>query len=130
MLHCPTTLLYAFITPGNHIWLMLVVRMTQHLLGAGLNLAWANMPFINMPPEDQTNYQVFYSIVTNVCAMIGLVISTSFISMTRNWTLTLFGRTFESVPLLLFAQGVGQLLIGSIFYFKRHKLAPAEDDKR
>ncbi len=126
MLHFPTMLLYCFITKGNYIWLMLTVRLTQHVIGVGINLAYANLPFINLPQADQSNYLVFYTLLVNLSGFIGLTASTWFISLTEGHALSLFGLTFANVPILILAQGVGQLLIGFLVYRRRRALAPTE----
>lgn len=124
MMHVPTMVLYAFITPGNYFWLMLTVRLAQHVLGVGLNLAYANLPFLNLPKEDQSNYLVFYTLVTNLCAFVGSVFSTWFISLMEGVTLNLGFHVFEHVPLLILMQGTGYLIIGWVVYKKRKVIAP------
>ena len=126
MMHVPTMVLYAFITPGNYFWLMLTVRLAQHVLGVGLNLAYANLPFLNLPKEDQSNYLVFYTLVTNLCAFVGSVFSTWFISLMEGVTLNLGFHVFEHVPLLILMQGTGYLIIGWVVYKKRKVIAPQD----
>ncbi len=126
ILHFPTMVLYAFITPGNYFWLMMTVRLTQHVIGVGINLAYANLPFLNLPKEDQSNYLVFHSLVVNLCAFIGSVFSTWFISLMEGVTINLGFHTFEHVPILILMQGTGYLIIGLIVYKKRKRIAPQD----
>ena len=127
MLHFPTMLLYCFITPGNYVWLMLAVRLTQHVIGVGINLAYANLPFINLPKEDQSNYLVFYTLLVNFSGFVGLTVSTWFISLTEGCAFSLFGLSLDNVPILILMQGIGQLLVGFFVYRRRHALAPQEE---
>ncbi len=126
MMHCPTMVLYAFITPGNYTWLMTTVRISQHIMGVGLNLAYANLPFLNLPKEDQSNYLVFHTLVTNLCAFVGSVFSTWFISLMEGLSLNVGFHTFAHVPLLILLQGTGYLIIGFVVYKTRKRIAPKD----
>lgn len=112
MLTAPTNMLYAFVTAGTYLWLMPVVRILQHILGVGLNLAYANLPYIHLPREDQTNYMSFHILTVNIGAFLGMMLGTWFVGITQGWQLTILGTGLSGVQILLFAQGVGQWAIG------------------
>ncbi|MBR7136570.1 MAG: hypothetical protein IKC99_00790, partial [Clostridia bacterium] len=94
--------------------------------GVGLNLAYANLPFLNLPKEDQSNYLVFHTLVTNLCAFVGSVFSTGFISLMEGLSLNVGFHTFEHVPLLILLQGTGYLIIGFVVYKTRKRIAPKD----
>jgi hypothetical protein len=128
LFHVPTTLVYAFTTKANFVWIMLAVRLTQHFIGVGINLAWANMPYLNLPKEDQSNYIVFYSLVSNFSAFISVSLSTWLISITQGMKFSIFGVPFINVQMLVLLQALGQLLIGLWVLWKQKSLTPEDEE--
>jgi hypothetical protein len=124
MLHMPTTLLFSFTNASNFIWILLIVRLTQHFLGVGINLAYANMPYINMPCEDRTNYIVFFTLITNLSAFCGMMLSTYFIAKTESVSFVFIVFPFTSVQVLMVLQAIGQLLTGFYVIKNLKKLSP------
>ncbi len=128
LLHVPTTLVYAFTTRDNYVWIMLAVRLTQHFIGVGINLAWANLPYLNLPKEDQTNYIVFYTLTANFSAFAGSSLATWMISKTQSLRFTLLGVPFINVQVLVLIQALGQLLVGLWVLLKQKSLTPVDEE--
>ncbi len=121
----PLMMLYSTVSKSNYVWVMLVVRLSQHLIGVGMNLAYANFPFLNLPKEDQSNYLVFYTLLINLAGFLGLTFSTWFISATETLSFTILGISYTNVQLLVAVQGFGQLIIALYIYFNKDKIAPS-----
>ncbi len=124
LIHAPSMILYSFLYPGNYLWLMPLVRLSQHAIGVGLNLSYANLPFLNLPETDQTNYLVFYTLFVNLSGFAGLTLATWFISRTPNLSFSILGVPFGNVQVLIAAQGFCQLLIALLVFKFRKGMEP------
>jgi len=111
ILHLPTNLLYSCVTSANYIWLMPLVRLTQHFFGVGFNVAYANILYINLPEEDQTNYISFYTLITNIAGFLGSMAATTFIARFPDLVVTIFGLRFTNVQMLLWMDCLGDILL-------------------
>lgn len=123
----PTMILYSFITSGNYLWVLPTVRITQHFFGTFYNLANSNLIYANLPPEDQTNYLSFHSIITNAASFLGMMAGTGFVAALGDRTLMLFGFSFDSVQMLLWAEGIGYILL-PLFVFLNLKVLTANNN--
>lgn len=94
-LHLPTNILYSCVTAANFTWLMPIVRLTQHFLGVGMNVAYCNMVYINLPEEDQTNYISFHTLTTNIAAFLGMMAGTTFVARFPDLVLHIGGLAFK-----------------------------------
>ncbi|MBR0143980.1 MAG: hypothetical protein IJM21_07375 [Clostridia bacterium] len=107
----PTWLMYSCVTASNYLWLYAAVRLIQHLFGTFYNLANANLVYTNLPPKDQTNYLSFHTIAVNAATFLGMMAGTGFVAWCGDRTVELFGLTFTSVQMLLWAQSAGYVLL-------------------
>ena len=112
ILLCPTSLMYSCVTASNFIWLLPTLRLIQHFIGVGCNVAYANMAFINLPEEDQTNYIAFHTLVVNIASFLGMMLGTSFVAAFPDILVTLFGLKFTNVQLLFWLEALGELSVG------------------
>lgn len=120
----PTYVLYAFVNHSNYIWLMLIVRLTQHLLSVPITISYANFPYINLPAADRTNYMVFQSLSINVAALLAMVCGTGFVKLMGDASLDVLGMSFNSVQLLLLFTGILLALLSVFVLVNRQKLEP------
>lgn len=111
MLHIPTNLMYSCVTAANYTWLMPTVRLTQHLFGVLMNVAYANMLYINLPDADQTNYVSFHTLVVNIASFLGMMAGTGFVAAYPDIVVRVFGLAFTNVQMLLWVEALGQLLV-------------------
>ena len=111
LLHIPTNIAYSCVTASNYMWLMPAVRLTQHFFGVGLNVAYANMVYINLPEKDQTNYIAFHTLVVNIAGFLGMMAGTTFIAIFPDLVITLFGLQFTNVQMLLWVEAFGDLAV-------------------
>ncbi len=104
MLHAPTMLLLAFVLPENYIWLYPISIFIQAFAGVGLNLSWANMPYINTPREDQTYYLSFHSVIGSLGTFLGSTAGAFFVKVFDSMDISILGRHFDTAPMMLFVQ--------------------------
>lgn len=110
-LHVPTHIAHSFVTHENYFWLLTAVRLSQHLLGVGLNFSVSNLMYINMPEEDRTNYISFYVLTGNLFAFLGLTTGTSVVAAMGDISLNIFGASLTSVPVTLLMQALMCILL-------------------
>jgi len=117
----PTTIMYACVTAGNYLWLLPTLRLIQHYLGVGHNIAYANLPYINLPNTDQTNYVTFQTLTSNMAVFLGMMTGTWFVAAFPDIVITMFGMEFVNIQLLQLVTAFGQALVpGMILVFLRH----------
>ena len=56
------------------------------MLATGINLSFTNIPYINIPKQDQTLYIGFYSTMSNLGALLGVTFGRQFVTMTESLT--------------------------------------------
>ena len=123
----PTYILYAFVNHENYIWLMLIVRLSQHLLSVPITIAYSNFPYINLPATDRTNYMAFQSLCLNISALIGMVCGTGFVKIVGDNKINLFGLSFSNVQVLMLATGIMMALLAIFVTVFIKKLEPDEN---
>ena len=128
ILFAPTYFTWGFVTASNYLWLMTIVRLSQHCLGMLQTFAANNLIYVNMPEADQTNYISFHTIMGNLCVFVGMMIGTTLVATMGSNTWVLFGHQISSVPTLLMIQGVGWGILGIFILFIRKHVEP--DDVR
>ena len=127
-MNVPTVLAAAFISEGNSIWLYPAVRLCQHALGVGLNLTWANFPYINTPREDQTYYMSFYFLLANLIAFFGQFTGTLFVKWMDGRMVQLFGTPMTAVQLLVLVQSVLNLICAVLILRFLPQLTPEPEE--
>ena len=131
----PTTIAYACVNAAN-VWVLLpIVRLIQHWMGATANVAAQNIPFINAPRENQSNYISFYTITSNLGAFLGVSIGTAFIKVHPNLGWNVFGFQFCNVQVLLLIWSAFQIVVPTVtmLLLKKYQLEykmPPEDCQR
>jgi hypothetical protein len=111
ILHAPTTFLYAFVNSANFIPVMLTVRLTQHVIGVGVNVTGSNIIYVNMPEENRTEFMSFYFIVSNLSSFLGMALGTLWIRLVKDWSFTLFSVNITGPQQLLLIQSVLQFAV-------------------
>lgn len=124
LLNVPTYIAYACVDAGNFMWLMTLVRLTQHALGLSLTFSVNNLIYINLPEADRTNYISFYTIVGNLSVFLGMMSGTWVVAGMGGNTWSFFGHPMGSVPTLLLAQGLLFVLLALFVFLIRSKVEP------
>jgi len=79
-------ILWIFIRPET-TFLYVILRLCQHALGVGLVMGTSNLVYMNMPPEDQTTYMSFHTIMANAVAFAGCSLGTLVVGLTGDRTI-------------------------------------------
>ena len=127
VLHIPTTLLYSCVTSANYLWILPVVRLTQHFIGVGRNVAYANMLYINLPKKDQTNYVSFHTLILNISAFLGSSLGTGFVAALGDYRLRVSDLDFCNVQILMWFEALGQFITPLLVVLLLKKLTPPEE---
>ena len=127
MMHFPTTILYSCVTSANYFWALPLLRLTQHFFGVGMNMAYANMVYINLPKSDQTNYVAFHTLVVNISSFLGMMAGTGFVAAFPDIVVNLFGLDFTNVQMLLWVQALGELVVPLTILKLLPRITPNED---
>jgi len=125
--HFPTTLMYSCVTAQNYLWLLFALRMIQHFLGVGMNTAYSNMAYINLPKTDQTNYVSFHLMTTNIAAFLGMMCGTTFVGAFPDIRLLVGSMGFGNVQMLMWVQAFGQIAVPLLLLWMLPKIQPDTD---
>lgn len=119
---------YAFVNHSNYLWLMTLVRFTQHFFSMAWSFGTNHIYYETMPPRDQTAHTSFYTLSQHLMVFLGMSIGTWVISAMGDSTVTVFGQILTSVPVLQLAKAILLLLLaGFIFLLRRRLDTPRED---
>lgn len=124
LLQAPTYLIYGFVNAGNYLWLMTIVRLSQHCLGMGLTYSVNNLIYINLPETDKTNYLSFYTIVGNATTFLGMMTGTTVVAAMGDSVFNIFGYGMSSVPMMLVSTGVLFIGMSALIMLLRKKVEP------
>lgn len=105
----------AFVTRDTMI-LYPVFAVLSFLVAPGINLALSNIPYINIPEGNQTNYIGFYSTMNYLAALIGVTIGKEFIKYTEGFELRLFGIAMQNKQYILLLTAVIMLASVVVIY--------------
>jgi len=84
-------ILLAFVTETTVLFMYPIAVLCAFMLAPGINLAFANIPYVNIPVKNQTLFIGFYSSLANFGAFVGISIGNGFISVTHGRTINLMG---------------------------------------
>ena len=119
---------YAFVNHSNYLWLMTLVRFTQHFFSMAWSFGTNHIYYETMPPRDQTAHTSFYTLSQHLMVFLGMSIGTWVISAMGDSTVTVFGQILTSVPVLQLAKAILLLLLAGFIFLLRKRLdTPRED---
>lgn len=107
----PTNIIYAFVSHNNFIWLMTIVRLTQHWFGMGTILSTNNLIYVNLPETDRDSYIACYNLFANITGLLCAATSTSILAAMGTNTFQFLGFSLGRVPILLLFQSVLQVVV-------------------
>ena len=125
LIHASTYYAYSFVT-ADTVWLYVVVRFSQHVLGVATGTIMSSLPYINLPDEDRTNYLSFHAIVANLAAFFSMMAGTAFTGFMGDRIVSVFGYPFSSTQILLFVCAVAQCVVAAICVIFANPLTPPE----
>ena len=120
---------YAFVNHNNYLWLMTLVRLTQHFFSMAWSFGVNHIYYETMPPKDQTAHTSFYSLSQNLMVFISMSIGTWFISRMGDRTVTVFGQQLTSVPVLQLIKVCLLMVFICIVFSARKKLEAPREEK-
>jgi Na+/melibiose symporter-like transporter len=125
LIHAATYYAYSFVT-ADTVWLYVVVRFSQHVLGVATGTIMSSLPYLNLPDEDRTNYLSFHAIVANMAAFFSMMLGTAFTSFMGDNVVSVFGYPFSSTQILLFVCAVAQCIVALFCVIFATPLTPPE----
>lgn len=126
LLWLPTELAFFFMTPAT-TFLYVPLCLCQNVLAVGLNLAYANVLYINLPEENSTAHIAFYSIGCNFFAFLGLLTGTQISAIGGDTPFMLMGLEIYSVQYIVLLRTVLMLALGLVLVRGWKMLTPDRD---
>lgn len=107
-------------TTSHAMFLYPLEEVYRFLFAIGINLAFAGIPYVNMPASGQTAYIGFYSTCGNLAALLGVTVSKYFILLTGERTITVLGCTMVNKQyLMLLTTALMLLAVLGVFLIER-----------
>ncbi|MBQ2957576.1 MAG: MFS transporter [Clostridia bacterium] len=126
LIFVPTEFFFFMMTTGSS-WIYVPNSLIQNLCSVGLNLAYANILYMNLPEENSTAHIAFYTIGCNVFAFLGLLTGTAVSSITGDSTIPFLGMDVYAVQFTTLMRGVALFTIGMILV-KKWRLFTRDED--
>lgn len=124
LLFTPTEFLMFTLTPGME-WLWALTSCVQHFCSVGLNFAYANILYLNLPEEESTACISFNTIGCNVFAFLGMITGTWVSSFGNDSAMPfLFGMNVYAVQYTTLLRAVGLSTIGILLIVGWRRLTP------
>jgi hypothetical protein len=113
LIFVPTEVFFFIMSPETS-WIFVPNSLVQNLCSVGLNLAYANILYMNLPKENSTAHIAFHTLGINVFAFLGLMTGTWVSSLTGDATMPFLGLQIYSVQFTTLMRGVALLTIGVV----------------
>ena len=126
ILWAPTEILFFMMTTDRG-WMYFPLCMIQNFLNVGVNLAYANVLYINMPEENSTSCIAFSSIGCNLSAFIGLTIGTKISSIGGDVPILFLGMEIYTVQFVTLIRAACLLGMGLVLTFHWRRFTPERD---
>ena len=126
LLFVPTEVFFFIMSPETS-WIFFPNSMIQNLCSVGLNLAYANVLYMNLPKENSTAHIAFHTIGINIFAFLGLMVGTWVSSLTGDNTFPFLGLQVYSVQFTTLMRGAALLVIGLVL-IKHWRLFTRDED--
>ena len=113
LLFVPTEFFF-FMMNMERSWIFVPNSLIQNFCSVGLNLAYANILYMNLPEENSTAHIAFHTIGCNVFAFLGLVTGTAVSSFAGDATVPFLGMDVYPVQFTTLMRGVALFAIGVV----------------
>ncbi len=113
ILWIPTEIMCFFMT-RERTWMFIPICVYQNFLSVGLNLAYANVLYMNLPEENSTTHIAFSSIGCNLFAFFGLLLGTKISAISGDTAHILLSTEVYSVQYTTLIRAASALLLGLI----------------
>ena len=105
----------------------LPTAIIQNTLSVGLNFAYANIFYMNLPAEKTTVHTVFNSLGCNFFALLGMMTGTFISSLTGDNTIMFMGLPMYSVQFTTLARFITLGALGILLIAKWRAFTPQKD---
>ncbi|HHW47150.1 MAG TPA: hypothetical protein GXX14_00825 [Clostridiaceae bacterium] len=105
-------------------FLHLLFTIYAFAIAPGINLTFLNIPYINVPEKNQTNFIGFYSAMNNFAALMGATVGREFITRTESLKITLLGMQMQNKQYLLILTSLVMLVSTILIYFLQKERKP------
>ncbi len=128
LINVPAQFALAFVSPGNYVPLMLIARFTQHFIGVGQNICYANFQYIFIPVGDRITYTSFYQFALNAGNLAGLAFGTAFLALLPDFSMNILGSTLGGVPFLVMLNAAASAFLApySLWMSRKYELGKAQ----
>jgi len=126
LIFVPTEVFFFLMSPETS-WIFLPNSMIQNLCSVGLNLAYANILYMNLPEENSTALIAFHTIGCNIFAFLGLMTGTWVSSMGGDTLIPFMGMEVYAVQFTTLMRGVALTTIGLVLIKKWRMFTRDED---
>lgn len=106
------TEVFFFLMTTETTWIYIPNSIWQNILSVGLNLAYGNLLYLNLPKENSTAHIAFYSIGCNLFAFLGLLTGTQVSAISGDNTFLFLGLEVYSVQFTTLMRAVFLFAIG------------------
>ena len=113
--------------PTETTWMWLPTAIIQNTLSVGLNFAYANIFYMNLPAEKTTVHTVFNSLGCNFFALLGMMTGTFISSLTGDNTIMFMGLPMYSVQFTTLARFITLGALGILLIAKWRAFTPQKD---
>jgi len=117
----------AMVTEKN-LMLYPLFMLYAFAISPGINMVFANLPYVNMPEENQTNLLGFYAAMNNFAGFLGIALGRQFVTMTDGVQLQVGTTTLGNKQLVLILTAVLMLIGVLVIYRLAQRSAAAEED--
>ncbi len=105
----------------NTAWLYLVSVMYGNLILPGINLCFANLPYLKMPENNQTSCLAFYNASAGIASFIASYLGRSFILATENKVLRVFSMTIVNKQYICLISFAILLMLSAMILLVAHR---------
>ncbi len=116
-----------FLMAKDTTWMWVPTAILQNTISVGINFAYANIFYMNLPSEKSTVHTVFNSIGCNLFALLGMMTGTYISSMTGDNTISFLGLPMYSVQFTTLARFITLASLGIILIAKWRSFTPQKD---
>lgn len=121
------TEVFFFLMTSQTTWIYVPNSIWQNFLNVGLNLAYGNLLYLNLPKENSTAHIAFYSIGCNLFAFLGLLTGTQVSAISGDSTFLFLGLQVYSVQFTTLMRAVLLLVIGLVCILGWRRFTPDQE---
>jgi len=127
LLFVPTEFLMFAMIPGRTYSLYIPAALMQNLMSVGINFAYSNILYMNLPEENSTAHIAFHTIGCNLFAFLGMMTGTLVTSITGDSTIPFLGMQVYAVQFTTLMRAAFMAVMGVLLIVKWRSFTRDED---